>query len=93
MTSAIGAAKSIERIGIVGCGVMGTGIAETCARAGLDVRVVASGAAGVDRGRARLDRSLAGAVRKGKLDAADRDALTERIVFTTDLDEIGRAHV
>jgi 3-hydroxybutyryl-CoA dehydrogenase len=85
MTSAIGAAKAIERVGIVGCGVMGAGLAETCARAGLDVRIVASGSDGLTRGRARLDRSLAGAVRKGKLSEADRDAALDRIAFTAGL--------
>ncbi|HET6501029.1 MAG TPA: 3-hydroxybutyryl-CoA dehydrogenase [Amycolatopsis sp.] len=87
MNSAV-AAKAIERVGIVGCGAMGAGLAQTCAQAGLDVRLVASGADGLARGRQRLDRSLAAAVRKGKLAESERDAALERISFTADLGEL-----
>jgi 3-hydroxybutyryl-CoA dehydrogenase len=87
MNSAV-AAKAIERVGIVGCGAMGAGLAQTCAQAGLDVRVVASAADGLARGRQRLDRSLAAAVRKGKLAESERDAALERISFTADLGEL-----
>ena len=65
----------IRRVGVVGCGVMGAGLAEVCARAGLDVLVAVSRP---EPGRApageRLLRSLDTAVRKGKLTEAERDA-------------------
>jgi 3-hydroxybutyryl-CoA dehydrogenase len=75
----------IRRIGVVGSGLMGSGIAEVCARAGLDVLVNEINAAAVDAGRDRITTSLARGVRSGKLSETDRDAALDRIVFTTDL--------
>ncbi|MGC4786939.1 3-hydroxybutyryl-CoA dehydrogenase [Micromonospora sp. DT178] len=75
----------IRRVGVVGCGVMGAGIAETCARAGLDVLVAVSRPASVVPGRARLTASLDRAVGRGKLSEADRDATLGRVSFTADL--------
>ena len=60
----------IERVGVVGCGLMGAGIAEVCARAGLDVTVVESNDQAADAGRQRLTRSLTRAQERGKLDNA-----------------------
>ena len=76
--------SSIERVGVVGCGLMGSGIAEVCARAGLDVvvREVTEGA--LDAGRKRIQGSLDKALRAGKLPEAERDQLLSRIRFTTD---------
>jgi 3-hydroxybutyryl-CoA dehydrogenase len=67
---------------------MGAGLAEVCARAGRDVRVAGSGPEGLARGRARLERSLAAAVRKERITAADRDAALARVTFTTDLGDL-----
>jgi 3-hydroxybutyryl-CoA dehydrogenase len=75
----------IRRIGVVGSGLMGSGIAEVCARAGLDVLVNEINAAAVDAGRDRISTSLARGVRSGKLSEADRDAALDRMRFTTDL--------
>ena len=58
----------IERVGVVGCGLMGAGIAEVCARAGLDVTVVETNDQAADAGRQRLTRSLTRAQERGKLD-------------------------
>jgi 3-hydroxybutyryl-CoA dehydrogenase len=76
--------SSIERVGVVGCGLMGSGIAEVCARAGLDVvvREVTEGA--LDAGRKRIQGSLDKALRAGKLPEPERDQLLARIRFTTD---------
>ncbi len=79
----------IERVGVIGCGLMGSGIAEVCARAGLDVVVKEYDADAAERGLQRLAGSLDTAVRRGKLDEADRDATLGRIGFTTDMDELG----
>ncbi|MFD7614547.1 3-hydroxybutyryl-CoA dehydrogenase [Streptomyces sp. NPDC059828] len=76
----------IERVGVVGCGLMGSGIAEVCARAGLDVVVAESGTAAAESGRARIAESLGRAADKGKLSPADRDAALARIAVVDDLD-------
>jgi 3-hydroxybutyryl-CoA dehydrogenase len=60
----------MKKIGVVGCGLMGSGIAEVCARAGLDVVVAEFNSAGVDAGRARLESSLLRAEQRNKLDSA-----------------------
>ncbi|MEU6073498.1 3-hydroxybutyryl-CoA dehydrogenase [Micromonospora sp. NPDC047074] len=75
----------IRRVGVVGCGVMGAGIAETCARAGLDVLVAVSRPASFAPGLARLTTSLDRAVDRGKLSEADRDAALARVTLTADL--------
>ncbi|WP_262056972.1 3-hydroxybutyryl-CoA dehydrogenase [Streptomyces sp. STR69] len=87
-TTALASARhggAIERIGIVGCGTMGAGIAEIGARAGLDVRVAVSSDASAARGRRRILDSLDRAVAKGRVAEADRDAALDRIEFTADL--------
>lgn len=76
---------TIERIGVVGCGLMGSGIAEVCARAGLDVTVHEVDQAALDRGRQRLATSLERAVKAGKLDEAGKEAALGHFRFTTDL--------
>ncbi|MEV1246314.1 3-hydroxybutyryl-CoA dehydrogenase [Nonomuraea sp. NPDC050022] len=78
-----------DRIGIVGCGVMGSGLADVCARAGLDVRVAVSTEASVAHGRRRLVRSLDRGLRKGTITEEERDAAVGRVVFTADLNDLG----
>jgi 3-hydroxybutyryl-CoA dehydrogenase len=75
---------AIERVGVVGCGQMGAGFAEVCARARLDVLVAVGSEDSAERGGKRLTASLDRLVRKDKLTAADRDAVLDRISFTTD---------
>jgi len=75
---------SIERVGVVGAGLMGSGIAEVCARAGLDVIVREVDAAACERGQSRIVGSLDRGVRNGKLAEAERDAAVARLTFTTD---------
>ncbi|MEY9840338.1 3-hydroxybutyryl-CoA dehydrogenase [Streptacidiphilus sp. EB103A] len=82
------AARRLHRIGIVGCGVMGAGLAEICARAGTGVLVNVSSDESEARGRTRIERSLAAATRRGKLTATDAEAVRSRISFTTDIGEL-----
>ena len=79
--------SEIQRVGVVGCGLMGSGIAEVCARAGLDVIVREVNEGAVDVGRKRIERSLNKAVKSGKLPEADRDAALGRLRYTTDFGE------
>ena len=81
-------ASTIDRIGVVGAGLMGSGIAEVCARAGLDVMVREVDAEACERGRSRIVGSLDRGVRSGKLAEADRDAAIARLAFTTDFAEL-----
>ncbi|WP_281258350.1 3-hydroxybutyryl-CoA dehydrogenase [Nocardioides gansuensis] len=76
----------MERIGVVGCGLMGGGIAEVSARAGLDVVVVESSPPAKEAGRARLEKSLGRAEVEGKIDSA-RDVLA-RIRMETSLEAL-----
>lgn len=77
---------SIERVGIVGGGQMGAGIAEVCATAGIDVIVREINEEAAALGETRLRRSLERAVTKGKLPEEDRDHALGRVRFTTDLE-------
>lgn len=77
---------SISRVGVVGCGLMGSGIAEVCARNNLDVLVYEPSADALDAGRDRVEKSLARAVGKGKLSAVDADATAVRLTYCADLD-------
>jgi 3-hydroxybutyryl-CoA dehydrogenase len=79
---------SPTRVGVVGCGLMGSGIAEVAARAGLDIAVVEFDAAAAERGLARIESSLATAVDRGKLAADDRDAALAKISLTHDSDAL-----
>ena len=73
----------IKRVGVLGCGLMGSGIAQVAATAGYDTIVRDVSKEFLDRGRAGIEKSLAKFVEKGKLPAADRDAALQRLTFTT----------
>jgi 3-hydroxybutyryl-CoA dehydrogenase len=75
---------AIERVGLVGCGQMGAGFAEVCARAGLDVLAVVGSEDSAERGGGRIAASLNRLVRKEKITEAERDTALGRIGFTTD---------
>lgn len=75
----------IRRVGVLGCGLMGSGIAQVAAASGYltIVREIEPGA--LAKGRASIEKSAAKLVEKGKLSAADRDDSLARLTFTTDL--------
>src|ERR671915_411786 len=72
------------RVGVVGGGLMGSGIAEVCARAGVDVTVVEADNERADKARAAIEKSLDRGVRAGKL---DQEARAKRDLFRR-LDEL-----
>ncbi|MDX1469121.1 MAG: 3-hydroxybutyryl-CoA dehydrogenase [Acidimicrobiia bacterium] len=80
-------AVSIERVGVIGGGLMGSGIAEVCARSGSDVVVHEIDEALAEGAMGRIEKSLARAVERGKLDDGGRSAILSRIRVSTDLAE------
>ncbi|WP_346538505.1 3-hydroxybutyryl-CoA dehydrogenase [Micromonospora sp. DPT] len=81
-------AREFTSVGVVGLGTMGAGIVEVFARNGIDVVAVEISAAALERGRVTLTGSTDRAVAKGKLAAADRDALLSRVNFQVGLDAL-----
>jgi 3-hydroxybutyryl-CoA dehydrogenase len=77
----------MQRVGVVGLGLMGAGIAEVSARAGLDVVAVERDASAAKAGEARLLRSLTRAHERGKLDSVDE--VLARVRVETELDALG----
>jgi len=75
--------SEIKKVGVLGCGLMGSGIAQVAAAAGYDTVVRDVSKELLDRGRAGIEKSLGKFVEKGKLDAAARDATLKRLTFTT----------
>src|SRR6266699_2861344 len=73
----------IKRVGVLGCGLMGSGIAQVAATAGYDTIVRDVSQQVWDKARAGIEKSLGKFVEKGKLPAPDRDAALKRLRFTT----------
>jgi 3-hydroxybutyryl-CoA dehydrogenase len=78
----------IEKVGVVGCGLMGSGIAQVAAQAGCHVVVREVSQAALDKGLASIDKNLQRMVDKGTLTAADRDAARARLKGTTELSDL-----
>ncbi|MGF7235452.1 MAG: 3-hydroxybutyryl-CoA dehydrogenase, partial [Frankia sp.] len=78
----------MERIGVVGCGLMGSGIAEVCARRGLDVTVREIDQGALEAGRRRIIASLDRAARNQKISDDERSRALSRLTFTTDLGDL-----
>ena len=78
----------IEKVGVLGCGLMGSGIAEVAAKAGFETVVREVNDEFLEKGLARLDRSLAKSVEKGRMTEAARDELRGRISGTTRFEEL-----
>lgn len=79
---------AIEKVGVVGCGLMGSGIAEVAAKAGFDVTVREVDDGAVDAGRGRIEKSLDRAVRKEKIDSREKEEILGRVHFTTRLEDL-----
>ena len=78
----------IRTVGVVGCGLMGSGIAEVCARAGYDTFVREVDDAALARGMERIQQSMGTAVARGRLSEEDRDAAVARLRGVTDLERL-----
>jgi len=77
-----------SKIGIVGCGQMGSGIAEVAAKAGLTVIAREINDELLSKGKGRIEKSLAKAVEKGKLSAEEKSTVMGRIKFTTGIGDL-----
>lgn len=79
----------LKRVGVVGCGLMGSGIVEVCARNGYDVVVREVDDDLLKKGLGRVEASMRRAVERGKLSSADMQAARPRIKGTTKLADLG----
>ncbi len=79
------------RIGVIGGGLMGSGIAEVCARSGVDVTVVEMDRARAETARAAIEKSLDRGVRSGKVSDEDRGAALDRLAYSTALEDLAGA--
>ena len=78
----------ISKIGVLGCGLMGHGIAQICAQAGWDVVVREVSQEKLDGGLGKIEKQLARAVEKGKAEQGDADAVRGRIQATLDYSDL-----
>src|ERR1700730_18516246 len=78
---------AIEKVGVVGCGLMGSGIAQVAAQAGCRVTVREVSPQLVEKGLQTIEKNLGRLVEKGTLSASDRDQVRARLGGTTDLDD------
>lgn len=83
----------IRTVGVVGCGLMGSGIAEVAATSGFDVVVREIDAKLLEAGRARIDKSMGRAVSKDKLSSEERDAALGRITFETEVAKLASCDI
>jgi 3-hydroxybutyryl-CoA dehydrogenase len=81
-------AEDVRTVGVIGCGLMGSGISEVVARAGQTAVVLETSDELVERGRRRIETSTLRAVERGRLDAEERTAVLGRISLTTDVQDL-----
>jgi len=81
-------AEDVRTVGVIGCGLMGSGISEVVARAGQTAVVLEATDELVERGRQRIETSTLRAVERGRLDAEQRTAVLGRISLTTDVQDL-----
>jgi len=80
--------EDVRTVGVIGCGLMGSGISEVVARAGQTAVVLETSDELVERGRERIETSTLRAVERGRLDAEERTAVLGRISLTTDVQDL-----
>jgi 3-hydroxybutyryl-CoA dehydrogenase len=79
----------IRKVGVLGCGLMGHGIAQVSAQAGFDVVVRELDQDRLDKGRAKIEKQLGRAIEKGRMEQSEADAVLGRIQGTLDYDDLG----
>jgi 3-hydroxybutyryl-CoA dehydrogenase len=79
----------VQKVGVIGCGIMGSGIVEVCAKAGTQVTYVEVDDERVERGRKAIEKSIGKAVERGKLSEEDRGGILSSIHGTTSIEEVG----
>ncbi len=79
---------NVKRVGVLGCGLMGSGIAEVVARAGYDVRVLELDEQALVAGRERIVRSMERAVGRERMSTEDRDRSLDRLSYTRAVEEL-----
>jgi 3-hydroxybutyryl-CoA dehydrogenase len=82
---------SIQRIGVVGAGTMGNGIAQVFAQAGYDVRLIDAASGALDRAKSSIEKSLAKLVEKSRLTDAERSATLDRLATGTNVDALAES--
>jgi 3-hydroxybutyryl-CoA dehydrogenase len=85
--------EDVRSVAVVGCGLMGSGIAEVAARAGQRVTYLEASDELVSAGRDRIERSMLRAVERGKLEERERDDALDRISGTTDVGALADAEL
>ena len=83
--------EEVNKVGVIGCGIMGSGIVEVCAKAGAEVTFVEVDDERVERGRARIEKSLARAVERGKISEEDRVGAMAAIHGSADYEDVADA--
>lgn len=83
----------IKNVGVVGCGLMGAGIAEVCARSGYNTTVLEVNQAFLDKGMTALKGSLEKAASKGKMTAEEKDATLGRLKGTIDINDFSKCDI
>src|SRR4051812_11119519 len=81
------------RVGVIGGGLMGSGIAEVCARSGVDVTVVEVDDGRAERSRRAIEKSIDRGVRSGKVSEEDREQALDRLAVSTKLEDVEGADV
>ncbi|MDX1579520.1 MAG: 3-hydroxybutyryl-CoA dehydrogenase [Gemmatimonadota bacterium] len=85
--------SEIQKVGVVGCGLMGSGIAQVCAAAGYETRVREVEQSVLDRGMKGIQKNLDRAVSKEKMEASERDEVLGRLHPTLELDELAECDI
>lgn len=78
----------INKVGIMGCGTMGLGVAQVCIQSGIDTVAVKATPGSTDKVRMKVEKSMQRIVERGKLDADARDAALARLHLSTDENEV-----